>query len=111
MLLGVFQAQGARAVVRRIVEMENVERSPSQFAVDAEREYQVLEAAAEEKLDLVGIYHSHPAPPYPSAQDLRFMEYNPCTWVIDGIQGVRHAVKAYRLVAGRLHSVRVQTLG
>jgi hypothetical protein len=38
------------------------------------------------------------------------MEHNPCAWVIDGIQGVRHAMKAYQLLASRLHDVRIQTL-
>lgn len=109
MLLGVLQVKGTRAVVKRVVEMENVEQSASQFAIDPEREYQVLEAAAQDQLDLVGIFHSHPAPPYPSVRDLQFMEHNPCTWVIDGIQGVRHALKAYQLIAGRLHDVQVRT--
>lgn len=111
MLLGILQLKGTRAVVKRIVEMENVEQSDSQFAIDPEREYEVLEVAAQERLDLVGIFHSHPAPPYPSVRDLQFMEHNPCAWVIDGIQGARHVVKAYQLIAGRLHDVQVQTLG
>ena len=110
MLLGVLQVKGTRVVVKRIVEMENVEQSASQFAIDPEREYQVLEAAAQDKLDLVGIFHSHPAPPDSSARDLQFMEHNPCTWVIDGIQGVRHTLRAYQLIAGHLHDVRVQTV-
>jgi len=111
MLLGSIQGKGARVVVKRVVEMENVEQSASQFAIDPEREYQVLEAAAQDKLDLVGIFHSHPAPPYPSVRDLQFMEINPCTWVIDGIQGVRHRLKAYQLVAGHLRDVQVLTVG
>ena len=110
MLLGVYQARGAKAVVRRVVEMENVEQSPFQFAIDPECEYQVLEAAAQERLDLVGIFHSHPAPPYPSARDLQFMEDNPCAWVIDGIQRVRHVLKAYQLVAGCMRNVQLQTI-
>jgi len=111
MLVGVLQVKGTRVVVKRVVEMENVEQSASLFAIDPEREYQVLEAAAQDKLDLVGIFHSHPAPPYPSVRDLQFMEHNPCTWVIDGIRGVRHTLKAYQLIASRLHDVQVQTVG
>jgi len=109
MLLGVPQAKGTRVVVKRVVEMDNVEQSASRFAIDPEREYQVLQAAAQDRLDLVGIFHSHPAPPYPSVRDFQFMEHNPCTWVIDGIQGQRHALKAYQLIAGRLQDVQVRT--
>jgi proteasome lid subunit RPN8/RPN11 len=111
MLLGVYQVKGTRAVVRQVVEMENVEPSATQFAINPEREYQVLEAAAQAGLDLVGIFHSHPAPPHPSARDLQFMEYNPCPWVIDGVQGLRHMLKAYQMIDGCLHNVAIQITG
>jgi proteasome lid subunit RPN8/RPN11 len=90
--------------------MENTDESTSEFAVDPEHQYQVLEAATRDRLEQVGIFHSHPAPPYPSTRDLQFMEHNPCVWIIDGIQNQRHAMKAYQLLGGRLHDVPIRML-
>ena len=110
LLLGTFRDGGSTAVVLRIEEMENISRSPSKFAIDPEQQYRVLETAAQDNLDQVGIFHSHPAPPKPSHWDLEYMEYNPCVWVIDGIQGKRHRMKAFQLINGQLYSVRILTI-
>ena len=63
--------------------------------------------SAEEGLEQVGIYHSHPAPPEPSESDLEFMKYNPCVWVIDGRKRLRFRMKAFQLWQGFLLSVDI----
>ncbi len=109
-LLGVYEEHGSVARVYRIAETENTAKSPSTFAIDPEHQYCILTAAAKEGLEQVGIYHSHPAPPTPSKWDLEYMEFNPCVWVIDGIQGDRFRMKAYQLWQDFLIPVQIQII-
>ncbi|MFX0169816.1 MAG: M67 family metallopeptidase [Candidatus Hodarchaeota archaeon] len=108
LLLGTYTQKGLVAQVVRIAETENAAKSSSTFAIDPEHQYCILTAASKDGLEQVGIYHSHPAPPTPSAWDLEFMEYNPCVWVIDGIQGDRFRMKAYQLWQGVLVGVQIK---
>jgi proteasome lid subunit RPN8/RPN11 len=69
-------------VVSHIELVPNTAKSRTSFSVDPETEYKLLVEAEERGEDLVGIFHSHPAPPRPSSSDLRNMRLNPVVWVI-----------------------------
>ncbi|MHA2063342.1 MAG: M67 family metallopeptidase [Candidatus Thorarchaeota archaeon] len=69
-------------VVSRIELVQNVAESKTSFSVEPETEYKLLVEAEERGEDLVGIFHSHPAPPKPSSSDLRNMRLNPVVWLI-----------------------------
>lgn len=69
-------------VVTRLEYLENVAASTTSFAVDPEQEYHLLIDAEERGEEMVGIFHSHPAPPKPSSRDLRNMRLNPVVWAI-----------------------------
>jgi proteasome lid subunit RPN8/RPN11 len=56
--------------------------SVTSFKVDPEVQYRLLVEAEERNEELVCIFHSHPAPPYPSKTDVRNMELNPVVWLI-----------------------------
>ncbi len=67
----------------RVELMENESKTRKiAFSVNPENEYQLLIEAEERGETLVGIYHSHPAPPEPSETDLRNMRLNPVVWLI-----------------------------
>jgi [CysO sulfur-carrier protein]-S-L-cysteine hydrolase len=69
--------------VNRVETMENESQtSQTAFSVNPESEYQLLIEADEQGESLVGIYHSHPAPPEPSKTDLKNMRVNPVVWLI-----------------------------
>lgn len=110
LILGTYQKEKAIAVAKQIVEMENVAKSPSTFAMDSEQQYEILSAAAQDNLDQVGVFHSHPAAPSPSSWDLEYMKFNPCVWVIDGIVGLRHRMKAFQMLDDQLCRVRIKII-
>ncbi len=110
LLLGTYEHQNAIAKVTRVTEMVNAAQSSSTFSINPEQHYWVLTAAIKEGLEQVGIYHSHPAPPQPSLWDLQYMEYNPCVWLIDGIMGTRHKMRAYQLIDDQVYEVQIQTI-
>jgi len=108
LILGTYQKENTIAVAKRIVEMENVAKSSSTFSMDSEQQYEILSAAAQENLEQVGIFHSHPAAPSPSSWDLQYMKFNPCVWVIDGIVVARHRMKAFQMLDDQLYQVHIK---
>lgn len=87
MLLGRIQAD--TYIVLKAVLTPNQMRSPVRFAIPDEDIIQAYRTAAEEGMEVVGVYHSHPASPAePSGTDARYMELNPGAWVIySGMDG------------------------
>ena len=76
------RVQDNDVVVNHVELVQNIAESKTSFSVDPEVEYKLLVEAEERGEDLVGIFHSHPAPPKPSSSDLRNMRLNPVVWVI-----------------------------
>lgn len=87
MLLG--RIQGDTYIVLKVVLTPNRMQSPVRFAIPDEDIIQAYRTAAEEGMEVVGVYHSHPASPAaPSGTDARYMELNPGAWVIySGLDG------------------------
>lgn len=73
---------GKESAVREVLPMKNADNSRVSFSIPP---YEILEAyrlAGSKGLDVIGIFHSHPSSPAPSATDKRFMEINPVVWLI-----------------------------
>ncbi|MEZ0319968.1 MAG: M67 family metallopeptidase [Pyrobaculum sp.] len=78
--------------------VRNAAASPVAFRIDPEELYTALREAEELGLDLLAIFHTHPGPPVPSAQDLRHMALWRVVWVIADIY--TWEVAAWRLGRG-----------
>lgn len=62
---------------------ENIEKSSVNFTISNEELIAAYKTAEEKKLDIVGIFHSHPdSQAIPSEIDKKFMQINPVIWVI-----------------------------
>jgi len=84
--------------VNRVESIENESKTNrTTFSVNPESEYQLLIEAEEQGESLVGIYHSHPAPPKPSETDLRNMRLNSVVWLIASKLTGNWITKAYVL--------------
>lgn len=92
LLLG--EESGDEAKVVECLPVENAERSPVSFSVSPEDLFRVYRYAEERGMEIVAVFHSHPAPSRPSMKDLQGMERWPIVWIIRGVDGV----KAYKLV-------------
>ncbi|HKG40669.1 MAG TPA: M67 family metallopeptidase [Nitrososphaeraceae archaeon] len=63
--------------------MKNSDASPTtRFRIDSQELINGYLRAEKMGLNVVGIFHSHPAPPIPSSTDKIFMEINPVVWLI-----------------------------
>jgi proteasome lid subunit RPN8/RPN11 len=68
--------------VTDILPMRNADESMISFSIEPKELLQAYELAEKKNLQIVGIFHSHPARPAPSTTDIKFMEINPVVWVI-----------------------------
>jgi proteasome lid subunit RPN8/RPN11 len=69
-------------VVVEILPMKNSEESKISFRIEPQEVLDAYALAESKKLQVIGIFHSHPAMPAPSSTDRKFMEINPVVWLI-----------------------------
>lgn len=75
---------------------ENIEKSPVKFTISNQQLIEGYRIAEEKKMDIVGIFHSHPdSDAYPSSTDKKFMQSNPVVWII--YSGINKNFRAYLL--------------
>ena len=87
---------GKDEIVSDIFLAKNIEESPVNFTISNEELIQAYSIAEEKKLDVIGIFHSHPqSKAYPSNTDKKFMESNPVIWVI--YSGIDENFRAFYL--------------
>jgi [CysO sulfur-carrier protein]-S-L-cysteine hydrolase len=73
---------GENETVVEILPMRNVDESPVTFTIDSTELLHAYDLAESKRLQVVAIFHSHPAKPWPSSTDIKFMEINPVIWLI-----------------------------
>ena len=75
---------------------ENIEKSPVNFTISNKQLIEGYKIAEEKKMDVIGIFHSHPdSDAYPSNTDKKFMYSNPVPWII--YSGINKNFRAYLL--------------
>ena len=75
---------------------ENIEKSPVNFTISNKQLIEGYKIAEEEKMEVVGIFHSHPnSDAFPSNTDKKFMQSNPVVWII--YSGINKNLKAFLL--------------
>ena len=80
-------------IVDEIFQMDNADQSMISFNIEPQELLRAYQLAEKKKLQIVGIFHSHPAEPVPSSIDRRFMEINPVVWLI--YSSVTNQFRAY----------------
>lgn len=87
---------GNNRIVKKIWITENIEKSPIEFTLSPEQNYEMYEKEKEWGLGVIGVFHSHPnSQATPSSTDRKFMENNPYVWII--YSGANKDFRAYIL--------------
>jgi proteasome lid subunit RPN8/RPN11 len=68
--------------VVKILPMRNIDESPVTFSIEPTELLHAYDLAESKGLQVIAIFHSHPAKPSPSSTDIKFMQINPVVWVI-----------------------------
>ncbi len=85
-----------KVLVKEVFLADNIEKSPVNFTISNEDLIAAYKRAEDKKLDVVGIFHSHPnSEAYPSTTDKEFMYTNPVAWLI--FSGTSKEFKAFLL--------------
>ena len=83
-----------QVMIKEIFLAKNIDASPVNFTISNEELILAYGKAEKMKLDISGIFHSHPASvPYPSSTDKKYMEINPVPWII--FSNINDEFKAY----------------
>jgi len=80
LLLG--NVEGDVGVVEEIKFGKNIKSSTVEFEIDPTDLYKILTYAEKKGLEVVGMFHSHPASAQPSKLDLKGMQLWPIPWLI-----------------------------
>ena len=81
LLLGNYNNENEIKVIDSLA-MRNSDESPRSFRIESQELINGYLTAEKMNLNVVGIFHSHPAPAVPSSTDKIFMEINPVIWLI-----------------------------
>ncbi len=104
-LLG--ETKHEEAVVRKIITSHNVLESSTEFQVEPEEFLKVLSEAEKENMQLIGFFHSHPAPPHPSVSDVRHMSLWPENiWLI--ISSIGYDMAAYQTFNNGFRRIEIE---
>lgn len=88
-----------RKMLFKAIEIEfvrNIENSPVKFTMDPKEIYQILMKLHERKMEIVGLFHSHPALSAPSSDDVKGMRLWNVPWLI--INSYNGRYEAYMVV-------------
>lgn len=87
--------------VMEIYPMKNVDNSRIKYSFDPEQQFKVVKEARKKKLDLIGVYHSHPTTgARMSKKDLKFVYIPEMFYVIVSIVSKEPIIKAFNVIDG-----------
>lgn len=93
-------------VITDILLTENINKSPTSFAISNEQLIRAYQDAEDKKTNIVGIFHSHPnSAAFPSETDKKFMNSNPVVWLI--YSGVDMNIRAFTLDSN-IHEIMIR---
>jgi proteasome lid subunit RPN8/RPN11 len=73
--------------------MKNSDASIISFSIAPQELIDAYQTVEKQGMEVVGIFHSHPAQPLPSSVDKKFMQINPVVWII--YSTITNEAKAY----------------
>ncbi len=97
--------------VQVIIPMTNVDQSSEHFSFDPKEQFQALKIARKQGLELIGVYHSHPASPARlSEEDLRLANDPGLIYAIISLAGPEVEIKAFRVESRNIHEVPISMI-
>jgi proteasome lid subunit RPN8/RPN11 len=105
---GILAGKGAR--VEKVYRMANIDKSASSFFMAPKEQLNVMKELRNLKLEMVGIYHSHPeTEAYPSAHDLKLAFYPEASYVIVSLKDKDNPqIRSFRIIAGKISEQEVR---
>ncbi|MGQ9468695.1 MAG: Mov34/MPN/PAD-1 family protein [Nitrososphaerales archaeon] len=106
LLMGVIDE--GKALVTDLLITKNIDESSIGFTISPEILFDALNKADREGKEIIGIFHSHPAPPQPSSVDLMFMKLNPVVWLIMSM--IDRQIAAYQQQGDKVQKLFIEEI-
>ena len=90
--------------VSDIIIANNADKSQVSFSIEPKELLDAYSKAESMGLEIVAIFHSHPAPAKPSSTDVKYMEINPIPWLI--LSTTNNELAAF-LYDGKIHTLEL----
>lgn len=98
-ICGLMGGSGDR--VERLFPTTNVSHGNITYMIDPGEQFQIIHRLREESLELIGIYHSHPATiAYPSPTDCQLAFYPQVCYLIISLEKKEPVIRAFNMVDG-----------
>jgi proteasome lid subunit RPN8/RPN11 len=76
------QEQEGKIYCSKVFTTRNIDESTVSFTADPHSLLEIYQEIDQQDLELVAIFHTHPAPAKPSEVDKHYMKTNPVVWLI-----------------------------
>ena len=98
-------------VVNKHYELTNMDQSEVHFSFDPKEQFAAIKDARAQGLDVVAVYHSHPASPArPSGEDIR-LAYDPnISYVIVSLANGQEDVKSFKIKNSQVSPETIEIL-
>ncbi len=108
MLFG--ESKQKEVIVKKVVVAPNKLQSLTRFEIDPETIFRAFNEAEHRGLDLIGLFHSHPAPATPSSIDLKHMKFwGDIVWLV--LSSTNGELSAYVMKNGSVKEIPIETAG
>ena len=103
---------GREAVISAVLPTINALQSATSYEIAPEELFALFRVMRSEKLELLGIYHSHPkGENSPSPSDLEHAFYPEAAYfIVSPNAGVGHPIRAFRIIEGRARELSLELL-
>lgn len=103
---------GKRNIIHKIIRAKNKEQSDISYSIDPVEQLKIFEKMDKLKLELAGIYHSHPAmPAYPSKRDIKLACYHDAAYFIISVKESNETeVKAFKIQDKKAQEIKIKIL-
>lgn len=89
---------GKAGVIKKHFALTNIDKSPEHFSFDPKEQFKAAREAANQGLELLGVYHSHPASPArPSEEDIALAYDASFIYIIVSLLNETPAVKGFKI--------------
>lgn len=102
---------GKEAEVFKHYPMTNADQSAEHFSLDPKEQFAIIKQTRAEGLDIIAVYHSHPATPArPSEEDIR-LAYDPnISYVIASLANNQHTIKSFTIKNGNVEQETLEVV-
>lgn len=93
---------GKEAMVQKVYEMTNADKSPATYFMDAKEQFKVMKEIRNLGLEMLGIYHSHVASAaWPSAHDVELSFYPAASYAIVSLEDKNNPrIRSFKIKEG-----------